>query len=318
MRDIRDKILGRYAKIEEIGEAIDGKIEAYSSRITRIRSDYEIFADAMRKEVSGATKFKHSFGQKLEEVGSVLAGFGEMLLMNGALAVHSSLLSAADNMADPLHKDGLAYVMENDGIIYEYQPNASGKRSFLYRRQKLEPRQFMRSYMYSMTTFMDDMFTAHEFLNWNQHKPSAFFTDRVLDNYSLQTRRLTDSRAQSHHTNYQSAQNMVIGWNSDIDIAGGKTDGGNSNANGDSNVNGDSNGNIDGSGNGNTNGNENGNINANKNNNSNGNERGGISSRQFTRTIETGVKRDKTVGEGNSTQGEIKRNYSIKKAKAVV
>ena len=49
VKAIRDKILSRYKKIEELGSSIDYKIESYSSKITKIRSDYELFSEGMRK-----------------------------------------------------------------------------------------------------------------------------------------------------------------------------------------------------------------------------------------------------------------------------
>ena len=111
---------------------IDSKIEAYSSRITKIKSDYELFTDSMRKEMSGVTKFKSSFSDKLSEMGGLLASFGEMLLANGALLVQSYLESGKLDT-----KDGITYVTENDGIVYEWKPNISNKNVMLYRKQRL-------------------------------------------------------------------------------------------------------------------------------------------------------------------------------------
>ena len=81
-----------------------------------------------------------------------------MLLINGAIIVQNSLANGDDKLTgsgNSIGKDGLTYVMDNDGIIFEYKPNISGKRSMIYRKQKVEPKQFMRSYMYSMTTYLD-------------------------------------------------------------------------------------------------------------------------------------------------------------------
>lgn len=41
--------MNRSDDIQEIGNNIDKKLESYSSRITKVKSDYEIFADATRK-----------------------------------------------------------------------------------------------------------------------------------------------------------------------------------------------------------------------------------------------------------------------------
>lgn len=49
IKAIKEKIVSRYDKIEEIGRSIDNKIIDYSTKISRIKSDYELFAENMRK-----------------------------------------------------------------------------------------------------------------------------------------------------------------------------------------------------------------------------------------------------------------------------
>lgn len=39
IRETKQKILSRYDRIEELGSSIDDKLDAYSSKITRIKSD---------------------------------------------------------------------------------------------------------------------------------------------------------------------------------------------------------------------------------------------------------------------------------------
>ena len=61
------------------------------------------------------------------------------------------------------------FVSDNDGIIYEWK---GIKNTIVYRKKKLNPKTFMKAYMYSMTTLIDDIFMKLPFLNWPQQRPS--------------------------------------------------------------------------------------------------------------------------------------------------
>lgn len=63
-----------------------------------------------------------------------------------------------------------------------------------YRKQKIDPKQFIKSYMYSMTTFFDDIFEKYEFLDWKNQKPSSFFFERCFDNYLIRIAKLNESK----------------------------------------------------------------------------------------------------------------------------
>ena len=63
-----------------------------------------------------------------------------MLLINGAITVQNSIVNSDEKLlgtSNGIGKEGLTYVMDNDGIIYEFKPNVSGKRSLIYRKQKV-------------------------------------------------------------------------------------------------------------------------------------------------------------------------------------
>lgn len=66
---IKNKLLERSERVEEVGSCVEKKLENFSSRITKIKSDYEIFADGVRKEVSTAVKFKDQFKNNLSDIG---------------------------------------------------------------------------------------------------------------------------------------------------------------------------------------------------------------------------------------------------------
>lgn len=62
------------------------------------------------------------------------------------------------------------YVSDYDGIIYEWKPGNKGK--VAYRKNKFDNKLFIKSYLHSMTSYIDDVFGKFEFLRWNQQKPS--------------------------------------------------------------------------------------------------------------------------------------------------
>ena len=112
--------------------------------------------------MSGIIRFRDGFTEKLVEIGSILSTFAEMFLINGAFLIQNSL---EDSKIES--KEGVIYVMDNDGIVFEWKPNVSNKKSLFYRKQKFDPKQFLRSYMYSMTTYIDEGFTNYDFLKWD-------------------------------------------------------------------------------------------------------------------------------------------------------
>ena len=46
--------------------------------------------------------------------------------------------------------------------------------------------------MYSLISVADDQFSSLSFLNWKDEKPSAFFKEKVLSNYCVSAKRISD------------------------------------------------------------------------------------------------------------------------------
>ena len=63
------------------------------------------------------------------------------------------------------------------------------KNSIFYRKHKADPKILAKAYMYSMATYVDDIFAQFPFLNWVKQKPSQFFRERVEQNYLLHAHR---------------------------------------------------------------------------------------------------------------------------------
>lgn len=85
----------------------------------------------------------------------------EFLLMSGSLHYHNIV---ENNKANGQSANEV-YVTSNDGIIYEYK-NEGKNSKIIYRKNKMELKHFVKSYMYSMVNYFDEIFTSHLFLNW--------------------------------------------------------------------------------------------------------------------------------------------------------
>ena len=126
--------------------------------------------------------------------------------------------------AKSVPKDGITFVMDNDGIVFEWKNSFGGKKSILYRKQKMDLKELARSYLYSMTTYMDECFSVLDFLNWSDQKPSTFFKERVLDNYSLHTNRALDSQAFTRPPSQLSNNQNVNFYSGQVEIEQQQTD----------------------------------------------------------------------------------------------
>lgn len=83
-----------------------------------------------------------------------------MMLINGSFLLQEKLERETGTEV---------FVTNNDGIIYEWK---GSKNKLTYRKNKVDPKEFAKSYMFSMVTYIDDVFAKYPFLNWFEHKPS--------------------------------------------------------------------------------------------------------------------------------------------------
>lgn len=57
--------------------------------------------------------------------------------------------------------------------------------------------------MYSMVICFDSIFQSHEYLNWKNTKPSAFFYDKCFDNYKIRIAKQLNSKPSENVSTFQ-------------------------------------------------------------------------------------------------------------------
>jgi chromosome segregation ATPase len=72
IKEIFHTLESKFEYFEEMSKSINYTIENYSSKITKIRSDYELFTEAIKKDFSGITKFRDKLMDKLRDLGGIL------------------------------------------------------------------------------------------------------------------------------------------------------------------------------------------------------------------------------------------------------